>query len=92
MHQNPLWVLTVPTLSTIHIPNPYVFVRMREHEFTPVAEYQEGAFVYMQQPENCEGEFAWLKPIAEWAAGLEYEWVRFDSDGDELDIFPLYEW
>lgn len=92
MQITPIWVLNIPVLSTAHMRDEHALEEMTRAQFTPVAQYAHGGFVYVQDEAACVDKFAWFAPVARWAREREFEWVRFDSVGDEIDELPTYEW
>ena len=85
-----VWTMEIPVLSTAHMPHSRA-----ASECHRVAEYAEGAFVFIggrgggfQQPD-------WLKPVAEWVwatYGETTSWVRFDGAGDVVNQLETWEW
>lgn len=85
--QPPVWEMTIPVISTRHMPGTDA---LAHHKETPVAHYPEGCFLYL--PEKSANEH-WLNPIIEWAQSRGFDgWIRFDADADPVPGLPTYEW
>lgn len=88
----PLWVMSVPVISTAHLPAPNTLATWQN---TPVALTPDGGFLYM--PSNSDDN-DWLEPIKNWLRCHGYDvdnitvWVRFDRDADVIEGLPTYPW
>lgn len=86
-----LWVMSVPVISTAHLPAPNTLATWQG---TPVALTPDGGFLYI--PNGYDND--WLEPIKDWLLKHGYDWdstsvwVRFDSDADVIEGLPTYPW
>lgn len=83
-----MWTMTVPVLSTLHLPGPYAYQDLMETSigcedilFVRITDWNENEY-----PD-------WAEPICKWAETLPtYDgWIRFSSIGDEIDALPRYD-
>lgn len=84
-----MWTLTVPVLSTIHLPGPNAW---RDLELVAINEEED--IMFARLVDWGENDYPdWAEPICKWAEGLpEYDgWIRFSSIGDEIDALPIYD-
>lgn len=87
--------MRIPILSTSHI-KPSTLEILGDISPGRVAEYPEGAFVYIGNPE-CDEELTHvpeLLPVAKWFRENypNENWLRLDRDGDEIDDAPVFSW
>ena len=78
------WEMTVPVLSTRHLPGPRALLQDAAH-FSSVAQFDCGWFVCMF--ETGRGDPYYICALRSWLR-REYPgqfWVRFDADGDILE-------
>lgn len=97
--RNLVWLMTVPVLSTAHLPGPdamqeLMAVRTLSDRLLP---YPEGWFVFMPVARFDERDAhlpKWFLTILDWFAEHYSDefWMRFDVDGDEIDGLPTYDW
>lgn len=88
------WVMAIPVVSTGHIP-----AEVREKldaSSMPYglysASYPDGWFIACgENGDDDEGLPEPLAAVLQWARKAGYEWVRLDTDGDEIDGLPTYE-
>lgn len=89
MSPTPMWVMTVPVISTAHMPKSYSLKMFKD---SVVAVYEGGGFLYL--PDNPEHDM-WTVPILNWlreVQGPDANWIRFDCDADIEEGLPVYEW
>lgn len=96
----PAWEMTVPVLSTSHVPgsdalDDLVF----DHEFTDsVLDYGAGWFVFLpatrRSKDTDDRVPGWLHPVLQWFDNHYPDefWIRFDRDGCVVDGLPTYDW
>lgn len=85
----PDWVMTVPVISTAHMPRPDSLEKFSD---SVVAVYEDGGFLYL--PTNPPKD-TWTIPIDAWLTanfGEDQSWVRFDCDADVIEGLPVYNW
>lgn len=84
------WVLTIPVISTNHIPGPEAMDLMTATHGSALDDSGYLCFVLLDELDSaCED---WLNPIADWVyKKYDTYWVRFDPDGDEISELPTYE-
>lgn len=88
------WNMTVPVISTAHMPDEDAVERLAGIGFT-CAKFSEGFFVCLGDdplPEEPE----WATRVREWVL-REYgnafvPWVRLDADGDLIGELQEWEW
>ncbi|MCP3024982.1 hypothetical protein [Cupriavidus basilensis] len=92
-----MWTIHMPVLSTGHITYETSQMLHAAHEapgdfpgVTLCAEYSEGFFILIDGTEHLPDDLA---SILAWmmAQGFDDNWVRLDSDGDQVDL-PVYDW
>lgn len=84
------WVITIPVLSTIHIPSPEAMDLMMATQASACDDCGYLNFVRLEEIDRESKD--WLEPIADWAyRKYKTEWVRFDPDGDIIPELPNYE-
>lgn len=91
------WIMTVPVLSTAHMPGPFEPERIRDLGDQPVALFDDGMFLFIGSEADgneYEGDNAWLAPISRWLdkQDMPDRWVRFHSCGDVVDGLPTFDW
>ncbi len=88
MNTKPMWVMTIPVISTQHMPSTHSLVSFEGLAAT----YPGGGFVYL--PDDPVDD-VWTIPILTWLRDLygdEANWLRFDADADVVDELPTYDW
>lgn len=88
------WTMVTPVISTIHLPSADAL--QHSTQFIRIAEYEEGAFVYVgnTSPDDWPG-LPWFQQIMTWfrkAYGPDQSWLRFDRDGDHIETLPAFDW
>lgn len=85
------WMMDVPVLSTMHLrQGTYDYLNgSLEHGYV-VADYSEGMFLFVPEPDDVSVAPADLRALFAWARRYKYEWVRLDSIGVERDDLPTY--
>lgn len=94
MSTKPAWVMTIPVISTVHMPKSYALDMLpnSRRALTP-----EGGFLLLYD-DPAPGEIvsdAWTVPIGRWLHkefGWQHDWVRFDCDADVIEGLPVYDW
>lgn len=93
-----MWVMHVPVLSTGHLT-----YKTANAEITPdhngpgdllTIRFPEGFLVFCSDESvlvdiDVPGD---LRACLKWAQTNGYEWLRFDSAGDQVGELPVYEW
>lgn len=99
-----LETMEVVVLSTAHLSKDEAQRHQREWPLSVWENREYGFFVYVADAENAifatmekaEAEAKWpgLLSALRWAASHKIEWLRFDSDGDEIEAPGLlrFEW
>lgn len=78
-------------LSTANI-TPETLIKSKCHRYL-VAEYEEGAFFWVPEPEDIDPETPEdLKLVLLYAARQNCGLVRFDADAELCTGLPKYEW
>ena len=91
------WIMTVPVLSTAHMPGPLEPERIRDLGDQPVALFDDGMFLFIGSEvdgNEYEGDNAWLAPISRWLdkQDLPDRWVRFSCVGTIVEELPEFTW
>ena len=89
------WTVTVPVISTQHVPNEEEFERLAQVWDFRVAGYREGAFVFVGHDVQNDKEPVWITALRTWVIANYPDpdmWVRFDADGDLIDELAKWEW
>lgn len=93
------WTMELPVISTGHLTEEVAEALSKVLPGEDFYGYYcavtgHGGFVHFGDLEADErGNLpACLRDVAEWAEREEFEWVRFDSDGDRIEGLPYYEW
>lgn len=97
---NEPWIMSVPVLSTAHVPSPFEPERLSHQGHHPIAtsDDDEDMFIYIgsvKDGNEYEGDNAWLLPVSRWLDERTYltgRWVRFHSCGDVIDELPTFNW
>lgn len=89
----PSWEMTIPVISTSHLPDPRAIARYQAFLIWALA-YDGGWFVKLYD-ERKDNEPAYLGQIREWFK-REYgcavsPWVRFDADADVVEDLPTFD-
>ena len=92
MATQPLWIETIPVISTAHTPHERAITELSSADFILSAEYAQGAFIYLPDVADCVDAVAWLQPIVEWALPQHFNWIRLDADGDIVPALPEFNW
>lgn len=83
------WVITIPVISTYHIPGMEALDRMTGLQ--SCARDDEDYLIFVRLDEIDE-DLPWLHEIADWTYRKHNTyWVRFDQDGDVIEELPKYE-
>ena len=82
------WHMFVPVLSSFHMPGPNA-LEFDAVRFKAISRHAPSDIVYISDIE-IEDSPKWFKSVIAWAEKYDYQWIRFDSDGDIVDL-PLYE-
>lgn len=94
MSTKPDWVMTVPVISTAHMPSSDAIVDLIISKSAACAVYDdEGGFVCL--PDDPMDEAQWTAPILTWLKqnfGDDSNWVRFDCDAQVIGGLPTYDW
>lgn len=89
------WTMTVPVISTAHMPSEDAFHHLPQR-FTRVAEFPEGVFVYVGTKDPAEWDAVpWFQRIMTWfrtSYGPDQSWIRFDRDGDQIKGLDVFDW
>lgn len=83
-----MWTLTVPVLSTVHLPGPDA------HRDLNYATSPDDELIFVRLTgAACSYYPDWAQTIYAWASKLPWYdgWIRFDSAGDEIDALPRYD-
>ena len=94
---NDPWIMSVPVLSTAHMPGPFEPDRIRDQGDHPVALLDDGMFLFIGSEldgNEYEGDSAWLAPVSRWLDKhfhLADRWVRFSGD-DNIKELPEFIW
>jgi len=86
------YTITVPIISTKHIPGQEVFALMMSRQPCAKDDCHYLCFVHLEEVDDT---LPWLYPIAEWALEKHKTfWVMFEVDGDVIEELPAYkaEW
>lgn len=96
---NDPWIMSVPVLSTEHMPDYLEPDRVRNRGDQPVAISDDGMFLYIGSEDDgnvYEGDSAWLAPISRWLdkhPEWDGRWVRFSAEcGDIVPELPRFDW
>lgn len=94
---NEPWIMSVPVLSTAHMPGPFEPDRIRDQGDHPVALLDDGMFLFIGSEADgnvYEGDSAWMAPISRWLdkQRLPDRWVRFNCVGDNIKELPEFIW
>lgn len=83
------WVMTVPVLSTCHLPSPEAYDWLAADKSG--CANLETCFVWVDAEEE---DPKWWKSIVEYIFRVYPKslWVRFDRDGDVIPELKQYEW
>lgn len=84
------WVMTIPVLSTTHIPGPEAMDLMMATQVSACDDCGYLNFVHLDEIDKDVED--WLEMIAD-RIYEKYDtcWVRFDPDGDVIPDLPTYE-
>jgi len=89
------WTMTVPVISTAHMPSEDAFHHLPQR-FTRVAEFPEGFFVYVGTNDPAEWDaVSWFQRLLTWfrtSYGPDQGWIRFDHDGDKIEGLDVFDW
>lgn len=79
-------VITVPVISTAHMPGQNALTILKENGIAPVMLFEYDGMLYVEYT-----GVPWVMAIAE---GLDAPdgWVRFDSCGPVIPGIPVYDW
>lgn len=95
---NEPWVMSVPVISTVHMPGPFEPDRVRDRGDQPVAISGDGMFIYIGSEEDgneYEGDSAWIQPVSRWLdkhPEWDGRWVCFSCVGDIVKELPEFTW
>ena len=81
------YVLQIPLLCITHVP-PDFQVSKSGYLY---AEYDRGFFIFTGE-DYFEDEPQWIINLRKWARPHGFDWVRFDSDGDEVEGLEVFTW
>lgn len=81
----PIETMTIPVISTAHLPSDTAVETLGVFH----AKYEYGYFVWMNDSE----QESWFVKIREWAASHAPDrWVRFDTEADLVPELTTYDW
>jgi hypothetical protein len=84
------WVMTIPVLSTNHIPGPEAMDLMLATQASACDDCGYLNFVHLDEIDKDVED--WLEMIADRIYNkYDTYWVRFDPDGDVIPDLPTYE-
>ncbi len=91
-----MWIMQIPVVSTRHITpqTMQAITGLADNLPVVVAPTPWGAFVGVGEADTSDTDAPYqdLYPLFKWAQDNDYEWIRLDADGDEVDDLPTYEW
>lgn len=79
-------VITVPIISTAHMPGENALTVLKDSGIVPVMLFEYGGMLYVDYT-----DVPWVKTIAE-SLDVPDGWVRFDSCGPAIPGIPVYDW
>lgn len=79
-------VITVPIISTAHMPGERALAILKGMDTVPVMLFAYGGMLYVE-----DSGVPWVKAIAEGLAAPD-GWVRLDSLGPVIPGIPVYDW
>jgi hypothetical protein len=79
-------VITVPIISTTHMPGERALVTLKDAGAVPVMLFEYGGMLYVDYT-----DVPWVKAIAE-SLDAPDGWVRLDSLGPVIPGIPVYDW
>lgn len=88
----PRWEMTVPVLSTLHLPGPNWSSWHPECPGFQIASTDCGWFLALGH-DAVHAEPAWISALRDWVLrnyDEEFPWVRFDADGDVIDDLATF--
>lgn len=80
------WVITVPVISTAHMPATDSIAKLD----SPFMIWPDGGMVWISDAMDDMDE-PWLREIAGMVECPD-QWVRLDADGPVIDGLTTYEW